>query len=265
MRGLIKRLIPGFITRTITGLFYGWRGNYRSWEEASSRCYGYNADHILERVRESARRVIRSEVAYERDSVTFNEIKYNYHLLSVLMWAAARNQGNLHIMDYGGALGSTYYQHKTFLDGIPELNWSIVEQPGFVRAGMEEFAGERLNFYPTIEDCLKTGIVDLVLLSSVIQYLEKPYEVLEDILSRDIELIVFERTPFVKGKDRITIQKVKPAIYKASYPCWFFNEDRFRDFMGQGYELLIEFDALDRANVRSEFKGFVFRKKERDA
>jgi len=32
-------------------------------------------------------------------------------------------------------------------------------------------------------------------------------------------------------------------------------------YLGKSYDLLLEFDALDRANIRSEFKGFIFRRK----
>jgi putative methyltransferase (TIGR04325 family) len=74
------------------------------------------------------------------------------------------------------------------------------------------------------------------------------------------EYIIIDRTPFVKGNDRITVQTVNPKIYKGSYPCWFFDEEKFISSLTREYKLVLEFDALDKANISSEFKGFIFQK-----
>jgi hypothetical protein len=58
----------------------------------------------------------------------------------------------------------------------------------------------------------------------------------------------------------ITVQTVNPKIYKGSYPCWFFNEEKFVSFFRKNYILVLEFDSLDRANLSSEFKGYIFQK-----
>jgi putative methyltransferase (TIGR04325 family) len=261
MKEMIIKALPGSLLRFISGFRYGWRGDFRSWEEAMKHCTGYAAENILDAVRNSAIQVHKGNEAYERDSVIYDEIQYNYPLLSALMWTAARSRGSLHVMDFGGSLGTTYRQNRSFLDTLPDLQWSIVEQPAFVEAGRSEFTTEHLKFYGSIDDCLQAGKANLVLLSSVLQYLEKPYELLADIINRDIETIVVDRTPFIRGHDRITVQKVNPSIYRAKYPCWFFDQERFLAFMGEKYDLLLTFDALDRANIPSAFKGFIFRKK----
>ena len=41
--------------------------------------------------------------------------------------------------------------------------------------------------------------------------------------------------------DRLTIQKVPPAYYDASYPCWFLSRAKFLNFMFSHYELKGEF------------------------
>ena len=225
------------------------------------QCSGYDADNIIDKVKDSALKVHKGLAVYERDSVIYNEIQYNYPLLAGLMWAAAKHNGQLHVLDFGGSLGSTYYQNKQFLDVVPDLQWSIVEQPAFVQAGLKDFTTGRLKFYYSINDCIKSRKVDVVLLSSVLPYLASPYDLLEDIITRQIETIIIDRTPFIKGEDRLTVQKVHPGIYKARYPCWFFNLEKFLFFMESKYDIILEFDALDRANIPSEFKGFIFRKK----
>ena len=256
---VVKRILPPRIAGLLTGLFYGWNGNYSTWEEALKKSTGYNSQLILDKVSLSAGKVRSGEAAYERDSVIFNEINYSFPVLSSLLWVAVQNNGRLNVLDFGGSLGSSYFQNKKFLDSVNEVNWCIVEQPAFVEEGNKKFSGARLHFFKRNEDCFDSYQIDVVLLSSVLQYLEEPYKLLNDFISKEIKYIIVDRTPFIKGKDRITIQKVHPAIYKASYPCWFFNEDDFRSCFDRKYDLITEFPSLDEANIKSEFKGFIFR------
>ena len=257
---LVKRIIPEKILRYFIGFLYGWHGNYSSWNEAKQKCSGYGSQIILAKVKQSSLKVKEGLAAYERDSVIYNEAQYSFPMLSGLMWIAAQNNGKLNVLDYGGSLGSSYYQNKRFLDSLSDVHWCIVEQPNFVQTGLENFSSDRIHFYYTIAECLKSNKIDVVLLSSVLQYLENPYELLENIKSGDFDYVIIDRTPFVKGEDRITVQKVSPKIYTAKYPCWFFNKNKFLNFMSPSYKLILEFDAQDKANITSEFKGFLFKK-----
>ncbi|MCU0460406.1 MAG: methyltransferase, TIGR04325 family [Bacteroidales bacterium] len=256
---MLRKLLPDWIRMRITGFFYGWHGNYPSWEDAKKRSRGYDSEEIIRKVSSSAAAVRDGLKPYERDSVLYSEIQYSFQLLSILMLVAAQRKGTLNVMDFGGALGSTYFQNKKFLDTLQEVNWSIVEQPRFTEIGIREFSTDRLHFFNTADDCYNSFTPDIILLSSVLQYIEEPYKLLDSLISRKPEYILFDRTPFINGKDRITIQKVHPAIYNATYPCWFFNKSKFLDFMNRSYKLIFEFDALDKANISSEFLGFLFR------
>jgi putative methyltransferase (TIGR04325 family) len=256
----IKDLIPPFFLRLITSLFYGWHGNYSTWEEAMRKSGGYDSHTILEKVKDSALKVKKGIAVYERDSLLFDHIEYSFPLLSGLLWIAALNNRKLNVLDFGGSLGSTYFQNKSFLDTLADVNWCIVEQPEIVKTGIENFEDQRLHFFNSTVECLKTYDIHIVLLSSVLQYLEEPYRLLDEIISHKPEYIIIDRTPFVKGNDRITIQTVNPKIYKGSYPCWFFNKNRFINSLIPSYNMIVEFNALDRANINSEFKGFIFRK-----
>lgn len=262
VKEVVKRILPDGVKNFLTGLFYGWHGNYSTWEEALERSSGYNSRLILDRVSFSAGKVRDGQATFERDSVLFNEVVYSFPVLSSLLWIAAQNGSRINVLDFGGALGSSYYQNKKFLDSIQEVNWCVVEQPDFVKEGIRQFSTERLHFYYSIEDCLNNYKIDVVLLSSVLQYIDEPYTLLDKIISKNITYLIFDRTPFIEREDRITIQKVHPSIYKATYPCWFFNKNKFISYMSQAYDTIIEFDALDKANIPSEFKGFLFRKTE---
>lgn len=254
----LKKIVPDHVLRKVSGLFYGWHGNYDSWMAAQRSCTGYGSESILEKVRLSVTKVKDGKGVYERDSVLFNKIQYSYPVLAGLMWVAAINKGKLNVLDFGGSLGSTFYQNRVFLDSLESVHWCIVEQPEFVKIGVEQFSTDNIHFFKSVNECLESYAIDVVLFSSVLQYLEEPYKMLDKIKSLRINSLIIDRTPFVPGNERITIQKVNPLIYKASYPCWFFNEEKFINYVKPEYKLVLDFDAIDRANISSLFKGFIF-------
>ena len=260
-----KECLPPVILRAIRSFHGGgirFEGSYATWEEAASVCSGYDAEHILAKVLDAMLKVKRGEAVYERDSVLFDEIEYSWPVLAGLMWVAAQNAGRLNVLDFGGSLGSTYYQNKKFLDTLHEVHWSIVEQNHFVQAGKTNFEDERLTFWSDIDDCVKALSPNTLLLSSVIQYLKDPYLLLQKVKSSNFEYIIFDRTPFVlDDNDILTVQKVPREIYAASYPCWFFGKQRFYAFFEDEYTVVAKFPSLDKANRPSTFEGCIFRKK----
>jgi len=256
----MRRFVPPVLKDVYKTNFskYGWKGNYDSWYDAEKNSEGYDSDEIITKVKNSLLKVKNGDAKYERDSVLFDKIQYSPIILAGLLLSKKNN--SLFILDFGGSLGSTYFQNKKFLDKIKDVKYSIVEQKNFVETGKKYFQDNQLKFYENIDECLKKENPNTIILSSVLQYLEEPYKFLKSILNKKFEIIVIDRTPFIQNKDRITIQKVNPKIYNASYPCWFFNEEKFKKLF-IGYELIEEFDTVDKANIKSKFKGLLYVKK----
>ena len=264
LRQIIKKITPpiflDIFRRRISK--YGFFGNFLTWKDTVNASTGYNTNEIIKKVKHSLLKVKSGEAIYERDSVLFDKIHYSWPLLTCLLWIASQKGNRLNLIDFGGSLGSSYFQNRKFLVHLKELKWNIIEQEKMVECGKKYFENEYLKFYFSLDDCIKEQNPDAILLSSVIQYIEKPYGLLKKIINYGLEFIIIDRTAFVKGdKDRLTVQKVSPKIYKASYPAWFFSETKFlKSFEGR-YELIEEFNALDRANISSTYKGYIFRRK----
>jgi len=244
----------------------GYTGDYRSWEEARHASTGYDGSAILGKVRDALLKVKSGEAVYERDSVLFDRIEYAWPVLAALLWVASQRGNRLRLIDFGGSLGSTYYQNLGFLDHLEELTWSIVEQENYVACGREHFADARLGFFLSIEESLQQRPCDVVLLASVLPYVEKPYQLLQTIVEQGIDFIVIDRTPVLSGtEERLTVQTVPAEIYQASYPAWFLSRQRILAFMAPDYDLVAEFDSLvpriDLGGACAQEKGFIFRKK----
>lgn len=274
MKRLLKKVLPASFYNWLKVILkpsvkYGWFGDYSSWSEAKQKCSGYDDEFILRKVIESTRAVKKGDALYERDSVLFYEENYSEPLIDCFTIAARENNGSLFVIDFGGALGSTWHQNKTRLLSICNVEWCVVEQPHFVKVGATEFSDEHLSFYPTIEAAL-SGLnkpAHVLLLSSVLPYIEEPYRLIHYFIEFDFPYIIIDRTAFVSANhDILTIQVVPESIYKASYPAWFFNEERFKSVFTRKYDIVEEFpSAFDDDGIlngrRVYRKGFLLKRK----
>lgn len=242
-------------------------GDYQSWEEALKDSTGYDNPLILKKAKDALLKVKSGEAKFERDTVLFEVPDHSYPLLSALLYIALNNNQRLSVLDFGGSLGSTYFQTRNHLAGLISCQWSIIEQPHFVETGREYFADNVLKFYTSVDECLKHEKPNVVLLSGVIGYLEQPKALIKELIERDFDYIIFDRTLVMEDRPtRLVVQKVPPRIYDASYPCWIFlKEDLIGPFRNR-YVLFDEFTAhlgtvvnLHDTNIR--YKGFVFHKK----
>ncbi len=272
MNQKVIRFVKGIAPPVLLDIYRGlsdnkviYSGNYKTWDDARRASGGYDSDGILDKVKDALLKVKNGQAVYERDSVLFNKIQYSWPLLAGLLWITSQEDNCLNLVDFGGSLGSSYYQNKKFLAYLRVVKWNIIEQKKFVECGKRYFENEHLKFYYRLEDCLKEQKSNTILLSSVIQYLEKPYDLLKEVIEKRLKYMLFDRTPFfLEGEDRITVQKVPAEIYRASYPAWFFNQEKFLDFISPEYELIADFESADRANIPSMFKGFIFKLKDAD-
>ncbi len=247
-RKQIINIMPSVMLKTVNhllGRVTKFSGLYSSWEQAQKHSIGYNSDIILDKVKSALLKVKNGNAVYERDSVLFNEIQYSWPLLAGLLWIASNNGNKLNLVDFGGALGSSYYQNRRFLVHLEELRWNIVEQLNFVKCGKQLFENEHVRFFNSIEECLKSQKPDTIILSGVLQYLEKPYDLLSQVINKGFKYLIFDRTPFLeKGDDCLTVQVVPQCIYKARYPAWFFNKSKFMRYFESDYECIAQFEAL---------------------
>lgn len=258
IRKIIKNLIPPLFPNLYyywRNKKYGWHGNYKSWEKALESTSSYSSDEIFETVTSSARKVHNGEYPYERDGIVFNQIQYSWPLLSGLLLSSSINK-DLKVLDFGGGLASTFYQNQFFLKRLQSYTWSVVEQDRFATIGRQEFNREFLSFYNDIDECLRVEEPNTLVLSSVLQYLEKPFDILDQLLSSSFSIIIIDRTPITQtAADQIKVQTVPPEIYQASYPCWFFSEKKLYSYLQRkGYLLIEQFETLPCA----PFKGAIF-------
>lgn len=234
-------------------------GDFNSWSEARANARGYDDPVIIAKAIAAAHAVRDGRAAFERDTVLFTEPAAHKPLLTALHHVAARNDGNLHVVDFGGAFGSTWWQHRSWLSECASITWEVVEQPHFVTAGQREFTVGPLAFRAALDECDAEPASAVILLSSVLPYLEAPHALVMDIARRGYRHVLIDRTGFVSGRrDRLTLQRVPPSIYDASYPCWFFDRTTLLAPLAASYRIVAEWPSFDYADISAEFRGLLF-------
>lgn len=241
-------------------------GDYNSWQEAVNVSKeGYAVANILQKTLQSTLKVKNGEAVFERDSYIFDKIQYSYPLLSCLFKTAVESNNELNVLDFGGALGSHYFQNKEFLKPVKIKSWTVVEQPHYTEAGNKQIADKILNFKNSIDEVQDANVL---LLSSVLQYLPDPYNWIEKFVQKGIKYIIIDRTAFSsENRDRLTVETVPPYIYEAKYPAWFLDEKKVLEKFKTKYDLILDFTStIDFVNeIPSYYKGFLFKRSDYNA
>lgn len=101
----IKEIVPPFLWKILKKLNkseeYGFFGDYSSWEEAMKNSDGYNADLILNKVKESMLKVKNGDAVYARDSFILDKKEYCFPILAILLKIAYKNNNSLNLLDFG--------------------------------------------------------------------------------------------------------------------------------------------------------------------
>ncbi len=261
-----KRNLP-FLVRRMGGNYTHIRftGDYASYDAAKSASTGYDARAILEKTREALLKVKNGVNRWEQDAMVSDSDELPWALVSALLRCAlVQGRRDLHVLDFGGSLGSTYYWCRPYLlSALQGLRWDIIEQPGHVAVGRADFENNELKFFETPEQAIRAAKPDVLLISGVLHYLPDPEAFLEGLLRLKVPHFILDRTPlWSEDRHRLTIQHVPAEIYEASYPAWFLSERRILDLIGKYYTTINraecaeawEVDAHVVSSVRWEFQ-----------
>ncbi|HVU32607.1 MAG TPA: methyltransferase, TIGR04325 family [Opitutaceae bacterium] len=257
----LRLLVPPSLRREWR-LRTGWqwlRGDYPDWAAARAASAGYDTPAELERYAAAARRAEACPGAWDRDGVVFETPASHAPLLAALAEAARRHPTGFDVIDFGGALGSTWRQHRSALAACRVRRWWVVEQPAWVEAGRREFAHDGLDFAATLAEASRRPASEVLLLSSVLPYLEAPHALIDDVIRRPFSALIIDRTPFWRGgRDRLTVQHTPPQYGGGSYPCWVFDRERLLAPLHAEYRLAAEWPGFDDLAAWVRYRGICF-------
>ena len=260
LRQLTKAVTPTFLVNFVQKSRnpIKFRYGYPNWDSAVRASIGYSDEAIVDKVAQETVKMIVEKKGWVRDGVYFENVQYGFEVLSSLS-LISQFMKTLKVLDFGGALGSTYFQNKDILYkfGV-ELNWTIVEQEHYVRYGKETLHHlENLTFFSNLNDALEQPC-DVVIFSSVLCYLENPYQVIEQVVkSRNKpKSIIIDRTPVnYSDVDTFAVQEVNGSIHRASLPIRDLSIERIMKALGGHYEIVYDWDCPMQPDRKSTSRG----------
>lgn len=228
----------------LSGRSMRFSGPYRDWREALRQAGGYDDEAILRRVRAATREVIAGHAAYERDSVAFIQPAMPMTVLAVLLRHVLRNPGPLRVIDLGGSLGSLYRHCRPYLPPLQGLRWHVVEQAAFVAAGRAEFTTDELDFHGSIDALPADSTPSFLLVSGVLQYLERPMEQFEAWARSSAATLFIDRlTLSTLDVDTFCVQHAPKFIVQSSYACRVLSRRRLLEALAPHWRLAGEHDC----------------------
>jgi putative methyltransferase (TIGR04325 family) len=183
-----RDLIPPIVINTYRDL-RGSRREYRSFAEAERLVESGYASAELARLVVKKTEIFRASSSAENTTISSGEFALFSALLSLQEFRP------ISILDFGGGAGATYYRARRWASA-PSIEWRVVETDVMVAAAGPT-APEELSFYPDLSSAIADmpTAPDLVLVSSALQYLDRPEAVLAELVDLGSRRFVVSRTP----------------------------------------------------------------------
>ena len=209
-----NRLIRVLKSKAHTGLTL--IGPYDSYQEAAQSSCGYESKVILDKVYKAVVDVLEGSSAYERDGTAFAERPSTDHLRRLLSTHLKQNDV---VVDFGGGLGGAFINNR---DLFRHSNrYTVVEQPIFAEAGRELSLKYELPIEFVDGLCCLRAKPDILILSSVLQYIPHADQILQQSVRLAPRLILIDRTAYSanNASPKWWIQD-EPSYYQVplSYP-----------------------------------------------
>ena len=266
-----------YYVKKIFGFSNSYLGNYENWDKALAATKTYQDKKTLNRINNAAIFADKNSL-YFRDGKIFNNYFYSsdVNLCLFLCNFFCSSKKKIRILDYGGGLGNVYSQFyklliSSRLDKKFKFNWDIVEQKNISDFGKKLLKKKNLNFYSIDNFDLKNHEYDIIILSATLEFIEKPYEILDNLKETNFKFLLIDRTPFLyvknhnddnkKQKDYLTILKAGHGL-SDNYPCWIFSFKKIKDKLGKNYNLIYKFNSLGGSIYgkfgRADYQGCLF-------
>jgi len=226
---------------------------YSSFKEAQEDCFGYGYEQeILVNVVYEKTKKFHETISIQKPLV----LNYVYSR-AILAFQSAIKEKELRVLDFGGACGMYYFLAKAFFKNSVNLKWYVVESPAMAKKA-KQFENNELRFYNCLNKAEEDiGRIDLLLSSSTLPYVPKPYETLKKFLNSGARFLFLTRLPLLEKNFQnniITIQKSLlsyngqgdlPPGFEDSitmYPITFIKKCLMEEYIKAKYQLLLIFE-----------------------
>lgn len=201
---------------------YGFFGDYRDWASAAAESRPYDLDvDVTARFLNETRKGLR-------------ETGLN---AAVVLVALLAQGGSANVLDFGGGLGVGYFR---ILPIVPTAiaSWRVIEKAHVVEHGKRHFGDDKLSFWRSLPEATEGWRPDIVIASSVLEYLPDRYDALATLARLNPGKIVIDRSP-IGESERFMIQRVPARNGGYVVPCAVLSRSKLEAAL-TGYDLFFE-------------------------
>jgi putative methyltransferase (TIGR04325 family) len=257
---ILRSFIPPVINDYIASKKWSFEGSYESFDEALQKCRGYSDTATVSEIK---KKFIESRMSRSTKEVFLDP--YDQQLLSAFFIVTRLlDKKELKVLDLGGGFGGHYYQVTEAVGSNIKLDWDIVETSTLASEARELNLDDSLKFFDNINH-LSNNKYDLILTSGTLQYLPDPVEMFLKLKDINHTYLIINRFPiFEENKDRLTIQTVPKSYYSASFPSWFFAEDKWMSLIELAYNVSFRWMCMSEVYLGMQkipFQGLLLNKK----
>jgi putative methyltransferase (TIGR04325 family) len=253
------------ITRSVAPHF---EGPLDSWQAAAARSDGWDAQVIVSKTLDAQLKVRDGIAAFQQDTIVYDRVTYSQTILAFIAMAASISSGDLNIIDFGGSLGTNFFQNKKILRFLMEnrkCTWTVIERPIFAELGNKYFKSEVLRFDSSLQATLSNSklVPEAFLFSGSLEYVPDPLAILDQCTNAGAKIIALDRVVLWAGKEHaVFVQHPDPnRYYRATYPIWAFSKDiLIGQMIERGMSLVEHFTSTP--NAQFDICGMIFAKYE---
>jgi putative methyltransferase (TIGR04325 family) len=213
----MKTLIRGTLSRFIGFVEVG------SWAEAQKAVAGYESDTAVESIIESIQQAHAS--SNETKALTSRDLQI-ISSFAIAIAAVGVSNTKIKVVDVGGAGGDYFFMFANAMPAVT-FDWVVVETPALAKAITKTNLGKGrdIRWVSSLDEA--GSDCDVALLSSVMQYVDDPYGLLNEVSNR-CKVMVINRIPLTSSEtDQATVQHVRTHGRRGAYPAWFFGTEVF--------------------------------------
>lgn len=194
-----------------------WEGIHERFDQCPGYEQGYECDRW---VRQETERINGLLQAAKDDKTIPSVVSYRTNLLPFLAVTTAANskENKVTILDFGGGLGSTYISVAAACANQQVIDYHVVEFKSICKAGEKCFKDDSyIHFHDHLSDEIQD--VDIICLSSSIQYVEDWKGLLKELTKYDPQYILLADLP----AGEIPTYASSQNYYESKIPHRFFN------------------------------------------
>lgn len=169
-----------------------------------SRGKGYNDTELANLVLRKTKAFVQTDVV---KGISDHQAMCTLVAINTAAAASQRGMKPLRVLDFGGALGTSYYLAKALMPGA--YQWAVVESAVFADAAQDLGRDTpELRIFPGISEATAwLGGVDLLYSSSTLQYLPDADPFLDEMLAARPACVAWLRTAFSRTDKVVVLQQ----------------------------------------------------------